>query len=648
MRIFFKFSLLVLFASSSIAQNQCRLTHRNIQIDSTLIQFIAYQQGAFERLSRDIEYNSIIGVGNIFNLSNRSKDLYKDFKHNTDEPNSIFDYSVYIEDSFSGIKEKTNSEVTTEAILNKNTGLTMEQAAVLFYRDLINAINTSYDFYPLMDSLSTPRKFVLIDMAFNLKNRMHSFKDFKNSLNENNIEKAVSDLKNSNWYEQTESRSKILVDMLKYNVVPNYKYVQNSSVEDLFLSNKFCDALDKYLSTSPTYIQFESHNYPDNIATVSYGRMRLERKNNITNEQVWDNIFEIVPGYFPGTKMFRSIRYPNHVLTINNQNLVIIAPLESNSLFKEKSSFYIESGFSEQNKKSIRLYNSQKYIRHSSAWLRLNDKSNSQLFNDDATWNFIYRTDLVGKEPKNVLHSSFGRTVDGNLPSIVSCISNHKFFALYSQIDANSNVINSHFKSRNEIEEAQHPAIKYTFYNSSDDPIASLSTERLTIKGKDLFKNYNQHEIRHKLEIPPNVMDKVKKASYYKVSCYDTKPSNSYIPEKCDQEPEVKTVTYKIDKPRSCDKIEVYYLYNGDTNEPCNTKGYIFRGILSNSNSEMKFDVKKGDILEIRIFEVGENLCFPNPTDNYWGGEYRSFSYYSNCADNLLINVKVPYPYCRN
>lgn len=85
-------------------------------------------------------------------------------------------------------------------------GITQQTSREWLEDDLNNAISDSFG-YPWFLNLSENRKYVIVDMIFNMGlGRFDKFKKMRSALAKSDYISAANELKNSKWFKQVKSR----------------------------------------------------------------------------------------------------------------------------------------------------------------------------------------------------------------------------------------------------------------------------------------------------------------------------------------------------------------------------------------------------------------------------------------------------------
>lgn len=92
--------------------------------------------------------------------------------------------------------------------------ITPEQARELFEYSMEDARATAQRFAPNLDNLPQTAQNVLLDMSYNLGNRIFTFRDMRQAVTDQNWENMAREMVDSDWYGQTGNRSAELVRMV--------------------------------------------------------------------------------------------------------------------------------------------------------------------------------------------------------------------------------------------------------------------------------------------------------------------------------------------------------------------------------------------------------------------------------------------------
>ncbi len=93
--------------------------------------------------------------------------------------------------------------------------LTNDQIEYLFELSYKNALQTATTFIPDLSSHPKNVQKVIIDMAFNLGNRLLNFVKLKQAINNRDYNLASQEMIQSKWYNQVGRRSKNLVNLIR-------------------------------------------------------------------------------------------------------------------------------------------------------------------------------------------------------------------------------------------------------------------------------------------------------------------------------------------------------------------------------------------------------------------------------------------------
>lgn len=94
-------------------------------------------------------------------------------------------------------------------------GIDQDEADYLLLNDIKNCIKILSNQLPCYNDLSDNRKIVLINMYFNLGNRLFKFVNMLAALNEGNYKKVADEMLDSKWAKQVKGRSIELADMMR-------------------------------------------------------------------------------------------------------------------------------------------------------------------------------------------------------------------------------------------------------------------------------------------------------------------------------------------------------------------------------------------------------------------------------------------------
>lgn len=88
-----------------------------------------------------------------------------------------------------------------------DVGISSDEAALMFSNDLDRAIYMARSIFPSFDAYSSNRQIALLDMAFNLNNRLRSFKKTIQFILDGNWEAASREMLDSKWRQQVGGRA---------------------------------------------------------------------------------------------------------------------------------------------------------------------------------------------------------------------------------------------------------------------------------------------------------------------------------------------------------------------------------------------------------------------------------------------------------
>ena len=99
-------------------------------------------------------------------------------------------------------------------------GITKDEAEILLCNDVEKCKKILSNKLPFFEKLSENRQIVLIDMYFNLGNRLFNFVNTLSALENENYDKAADEMLRSKWSEQVGQRSVTLSNMMRYDTYP--------------------------------------------------------------------------------------------------------------------------------------------------------------------------------------------------------------------------------------------------------------------------------------------------------------------------------------------------------------------------------------------------------------------------------------------
>lgn len=95
--------------------------------------------------------------------------------------------------------------------------ITLEQAEKLLLEDTVKAICDARVVCENFDTLSLPRKNVLVNMAFNLgRHELKKFKKFLTALQAYDYDAATAEMIKSKWFRQTGARARRLIGLMQH------------------------------------------------------------------------------------------------------------------------------------------------------------------------------------------------------------------------------------------------------------------------------------------------------------------------------------------------------------------------------------------------------------------------------------------------
>lgn len=108
----------------------------------------------------------------------------------------------------------TKWKLDFDAVYNGTVKLTDEQVKELFKHSLAFAISVAESYIEDFDKQPDAVKEVVINMAFNLGNKLHDFKKTKQFIETKQYKKAAKEMLNSKWAKQVKDRAKELSDKM--------------------------------------------------------------------------------------------------------------------------------------------------------------------------------------------------------------------------------------------------------------------------------------------------------------------------------------------------------------------------------------------------------------------------------------------------
>ena len=98
-------------------------------------------------------------------------------------------------------------------------GISQEEADFLLANDIKNCIKILSAQIGTFGNLSETRKIVLINMYFNLGNRLFKFSNMLSAIQEQNYEEAAKQMLDSKWAKQVKGRANELASMMKSDIL---------------------------------------------------------------------------------------------------------------------------------------------------------------------------------------------------------------------------------------------------------------------------------------------------------------------------------------------------------------------------------------------------------------------------------------------
>jgi|TARA_R100001509_G_C4849493_1_gene209545 lysozyme len=97
-------------------------------------------------------------------------------------------------------------------------GISQDEAEYLLMNDIRNCIKILASRIETWESLSETRKIVLINMYFNLGNRLFNFKNMLAALHMKDYDEVANQMLDSKWAEQVKGRANELAGMMKSDI----------------------------------------------------------------------------------------------------------------------------------------------------------------------------------------------------------------------------------------------------------------------------------------------------------------------------------------------------------------------------------------------------------------------------------------------
>tara|TARA_X000001388_G_scaffold39560_1_gene27914 strand:- start:78 stop:518 length:441 start_codon:yes stop_codon:yes gene_type:complete len=98
-------------------------------------------------------------------------------------------------------------------------GISQEEAEYLLTNDIQNCIKILSTQIETFNELSETRKIVLINMYFNLGNRLFKFNNMLHAIHEKDFEEAANQMLDSKWAKQVKGRANELASMMKSDIL---------------------------------------------------------------------------------------------------------------------------------------------------------------------------------------------------------------------------------------------------------------------------------------------------------------------------------------------------------------------------------------------------------------------------------------------
>ena len=101
-----------------------------------------------------------------------------------------------------------------------DVGISREEAAVMLDNDIESAVATARRIIPDFDGLSQVRQEVVVNMAFNLQNKLRGFRKFLQALERKDFDWAAEEMADSLWHRQVKSRAEELEFAMRHDRWP--------------------------------------------------------------------------------------------------------------------------------------------------------------------------------------------------------------------------------------------------------------------------------------------------------------------------------------------------------------------------------------------------------------------------------------------
>lgn len=97
----------------------------------------------------------------------------------------------------------------------RDVGLRPDEIMYLFDNDLNAAESIAKGLFPTFDTLSDARKAVLLNLAFNMGNKLAEFVKFRTAIQQENFDQASTELLSSRWSMQVGPRATRLAQQMR-------------------------------------------------------------------------------------------------------------------------------------------------------------------------------------------------------------------------------------------------------------------------------------------------------------------------------------------------------------------------------------------------------------------------------------------------
>lgn len=100
----------------------------------------------------------------------------------------------------------------------RDKGITKDEAIMLLNADIADAIEDVQHLFSCYDTLSEPRRMVLVSMAFNLgRDRLGKFVRFIGAVHRSDWDDAADEMLDSKWAKQVGNRALVLSRMMRHS-----------------------------------------------------------------------------------------------------------------------------------------------------------------------------------------------------------------------------------------------------------------------------------------------------------------------------------------------------------------------------------------------------------------------------------------------